>query len=258
MFAHHQFIDQIWDARGAGDFANNIPEMLGALGGQKGTALNFQMEAVAPKAMRKNEKGEVLDQFKERGRFKPGQEGSRVNETFGQGDKAVPTTGAAKGIVARPSLGDDTAQGTPKQSAAKEVGDLGLSGSDGGEQAHQRGIDRLTMDESNDFIQNARLVLDMPLAGSISGTTADLMEVAKIFGCSNTHLYSIAVLGHLAGAGAHSFHEVASAAALAGVNYVPGDYASFIPDSFMSIVQDLFNEYSDVISPNAQGPAVTS
>jgi len=245
VFAHHQFIDQIWDARGAGDFANNIPAQLGALGGQQGTALNFQMEAVAPKDMRKKD-GEEVEEFKNRGRFKPGEEGSRVHETFGQGDKAVPTTGAAKGIVARPST-----NGSNAQSAAKDVGSLNLNAGDGGEQAHQRGIDRLTMDESNAFIQNARLVLDMPLAGSISGTTADLMEVSKIFGCSKPHLYAIGVLGHLASAGAHSFHEIATAASLAGINYTPGDYASFIPAEYMSIVADLFDKYSDVISPQA-------
>lgn len=68
------------------------------------------------------------------------------------------------------------------------------------------------MDESNGFVQRARLVLDMPLAGGISGTTTDLMEVAQVFGVSNLHVYALGVLGHLGSAGAHSFHEIAQAA----------------------------------------------
>ena len=257
IFAHHQFIDQIWDVKGKGDFAQDIAGKLSAAAQQSGQTLNVQIEAIAPKHFRNDENGQERTEFAQRGRFNPGEEGSRVDEVFGNGNK-VPTTGDAKGIAARPLTGQATTDGQQMQSAATDVGSTGLDASEGGEQEHQRGIDRLTMDESNAFVQNARLVLDMPLGGGISGTTTDLMEVGTILGCSDLHLYAIAVLGHLGSAGAHSFHEIAKAASFAGVPYRDGDYASIIPASYMPIVQDLFTTYADVVNAPAAAPAAAA
>lgn len=255
VFAHHQFIDQIWDKGGNGDFANQIVDKLHTAGQESGQTFNFQLQAVAPKAMRKEEGGQERAEFAERGRFAPKDRESRVNETFGTGT-SVPTTGTASGIAAREGNGVNTAQGTGMQSATTTATPgNGLDQGQGGGQEHQRGIDRLTMDESNAFIQRARLILDMPLAGGISGTTTDLMEVATIFGISGDqlHLYAIAVLGHLGSAGAHSFHEIAKAASFANIPYQEGNYASFIPAAYMGNVQHLFTEYADVINNRGGG-----
>ena len=256
LFAHHQFIDQIWDKGGAGDFAQNVAGQLQQIGRERGEQFNVQVEAVAPKHFRKDAGGAARPEFAERGRYTPKDRESRVGETFGQGT-AVPTTGAAAGIAARQPGGGATPQGTGKQSAAPAAAAAtGLTAAQGGEQAHQRGIDRLTMDESNAFIQRARLVLDMPLAGGVSGTTTDLMEVATIFGVSDLHLYALGVLGHLGSAGAHSFHEIAKAASFAGVPYRDGDYASFIPPAYLPTIAGLLREYADVLHAPAGGAAV--
>jgi hypothetical protein len=97
-------------------------------------------------------------------------------------------------------------------------------------QMHGRGIDRWTMDERQPFIQQARM-LDMPLAGSVSGTTSDLITIAMVSGIASgspqAWLFVCACLDHFIGAGAHTFHEVVTAAQPFGVAYTPGDYYSF-------------------------------
>lgn len=248
LFAHHQFIDQIWDKKGGGDFANNIVAKLKALAEQSGQNFNQQLENVAPKAFRKNADGQDRTEFAERGRFNPGEKGSRVEDTFGEG-AAVPTTGDASGIAARPET--DKKQSTGLEAAFGSD----LDKPQGGEQAHQRGVDRLTMDESNAFVQRARLLFDMPLAGGISGTTTDLLEVATTFGIAGPqlHLYAVGVMGHLGSAGAHSFHEIAKAASFAGLPYQEGNYASFLPAAYMPIVQHLFDEYKDILNTAGSG-----
>jgi hypothetical protein len=95
------------------------------------------------------------------------------------------------------------------------------------QQAHQRGTDVWATQENNLFVQHARLVLDMPLSGGgISGTTAELLQCARIMGIAGPALtqYGLACFAHLGSAGAHSFHEIMSVVALAGGTYVPGDY----------------------------------
>jgi hypothetical protein len=250
IFAHHQFIDQIWDKGGSGDYANNVVSKLSEAGQASGQAFNQQLTAVAPKALRKGEDGKDRAEFAERGRFTPKDRESSVGATFGTGTN-VPTTGTASGIAARQTTPAPQANGMATQSPSPDAtAGNGLGEAQGGEQAHQRGVDRLTMDESNAFVQRARLILDMPLAGGISGTTTDLMEVAKIFGISGDalHLYAIGVLGHLGSAGAHSFHEIAKAASFAGLPYQEGNYQSFIPAAYMPTVQQLFTQYQDVIN----------
>jgi hypothetical protein len=109
---------------------------------------------------------------------------------------------------------------------------------EGNAQSHQRGTDVWQTQETNLFIQHARLVLDMPMSGGgISGTTAELMQCARIMGVSDSGdltKYGLACFAHLGSAGAHSFHEVMSVVALAGGQYTPGDYKgalAMVPDS---------------------------
>jgi len=115
----------------------------------------------------------------------------------------------------------------------------------GGGQRHRRGIDYWTLDEENAFIQYARQVLDVPLSAGISGTTTDLLECARIMGVrseNETFKYTMAVLGHLGAAGAHSFHEIMSAAAKAGIRYRQGDYTSLLQYDVPETVRELFRE----------------
>ena len=116
----------------------------------------------------------------------------------------------------------------------------GIAGS-----AAWRGIDYWTLDEENAFIQYARQVLDVPLSAGISGTTTDLLECARIMGVrseNETFKYTMAVLGHLGAAGAHSFHEIMSAAAKAGIRYRQGDYTSLLQYDVPDTVRELFRE----------------
>ena len=281
LFAQHQFMDNVWHADGKGDYwQERKAELLGIA------------ERVAPKQLRRGAASSVTDAatgktsvakdvFGERFvpeaesagmkdfaspedyRKKAGMAGtteahsgrngrerfdaksdpdrSRAKEVFGNPHGT--TTGAASGIYARNNEGGEVNQTlgvNTKQNGAGE------------NEAHSRGVDRLTMDEEGLFIQQARVVLDMPLAGGVSGTTTDLMECAKIFGLApdQTWLYAVAVLGHLEGAGGHSFHEIATAAKTAGIAYRPGDYRSFLPKSVLGQgeVQALFGDskYKDV------------
>lgn len=92
----------------------------------------------------------------------------------------------------------------------------------------QRGMDYWTANEESAFIQDARLNLDMPVTGTgASGTTAELLTCAKIFGLPDgmpKKTYVIALLGYFIISGAHSFHEIMSIANNAGIPYTPGDY----------------------------------
>lgn len=173
---------------------------------------------------------------------------SRAGQVFGNPHGT--TTDDASGIYAR------------KGEGGAVQGDLGIDFKKEGAgegQAHSRGVDRLTMDEEGLFMQQARLVLDMPLAGGISGTTTDMMECGKIFGLSQAEiwLYAVAVLGHLEGAGAHSFHEIATAATTAGISYKPGDYRSFLPATILAKgpVQALFTDPKFAGVPGIGTPA---
>jgi hypothetical protein len=130
----------------------------------------------------------------------------------------------------------DTSHGNTRTESRGLGGPEAEAGAEG--QLHGRGIDRWTMDERQPFIQQARL-LDMPLAGAISGTTSDLITVALLSGIGTgskeAFLFVCAALPHFVGAGAHTFHEVVTAATATqfGITYRAGDYHSFF-QTYMS------------------------
>ncbi len=72
----------------------------------------------------------------------------------------------------------------------------------------------------------ARLVINMPLAAGISGSTAELIGVAMSLGLSMPQLrkYAVAVLAYIGGGGNHSFHEIAIVLAAAGIAIDPDSY----------------------------------
>ena len=121
---------------------------------------------------------------------------------------------------------DATATESEKKELTPEEIDAGLG------QKGSRGVEMYMLDESQKFIQEARMVYNMPLAAGISGTTTDLLEVAIMFGVSGSQqrfLYALACLGHLGSIGAHSFHEIMTSAKQANVAYHPGNYRSILP-----------------------------
>ncbi|MCW5803799.1 MAG: hypothetical protein KIT31_15580, partial [Deltaproteobacteria bacterium] len=104
------------------------------------------------------------------------------------------------------------------------------------DQSHTRGVDMWTVNESKAFTQRARVLLDMPIAAGVSGTTADLMGCAETIGGVKSKegkmQYGLAVLGFLGAAGAHSFHEILTVVGAAGGQYVEGDYRGVYPAAF--------------------------
>lgn len=121
---------------------------------------------------------------------------------------------------------DQTAQASQTKPLSAEETEAGLG------QKGSRGVEMYMLDESQAFVQQARMVYNMPLAAGISGTTTDLMEVAIMFGVNDPKqrfLYALACVGHLGSIGAHSFHEIMTSCAQAGVPYTPGDYRSILP-----------------------------
>ncbi len=98
-----------------------------------------------------------------------------------------------------------------------------------------RGTDEWTAREQAAFVQDARLVLDMPVSGTgTSGTTAELINCATLFGLggADRHAYVMAALAYFLAGGAHTFHEVMTIARQIGIPYVPGQYQGVFPDAF--------------------------
>ena len=100
-------------------------------------------------------------------------------------------------------------------------------------ESHLRAVDRFMPDESALFVVEAEQH-GMPIVAGRSGHTASLLSGAKTYGELNTEQateYAWACFVFLAAGGNHSFHEVMSIAALAGVPYQTGNYVSAIPAS---------------------------
>jgi len=110
----------------------------------------------------------------------------------------------------------------------------------GDKQKVYRGLDSFTMDEGKDFCQRARLQLNLPLAAGVSGSTAELINVAMTMGLSGPDLqkYAVAVLAYIGGGGNHSYHEIAIVLKAAGLPIDPDSYHGVEP----LIGTDLFNE----------------
>lgn len=275
MYAHHQFLDEVYfkDYYGpAGDAKLAAQGMVEAQTGQvakileemnKSRAADAQLEAVEPKALRAptesdntanggsvvtNPFGMQVDAQGEAVHVGPTKKGlagevqgeetglGTLNElgSSGVGGRHMrgrsTNTDPTKGYVAPQMVGRTVA---PRVNTVVGIGDegpLGVAGDDGGGQMHGRGVDTYTLDESQLFVQQARAELDMPLAAGVSGTTTDLFEIAMTMGVTapdDLFKYALGCLAQLMGAGAHSFHEIMTAANSAGVPlYTPGDYRS--------------------------------
>jgi hypothetical protein len=122
-----------------------------------------------------------------------------------------------------------------------------------------RGIDAYTMDEGKAFCQRARLELNMPLAAGVSGSTAELIQVALSFGLAGAQLdkYALAVLAYVGGGGNHSFHEIAVVLKVAGVTIDPDTYKGLEGLVDASVLQSLKDKYPDAFAAASAPPAVT-
>ncbi len=260
LLAHHQFMDKIFEK----DLSTFTKAQLAPLvDGFKGKILAAKGDAAEPSKSMRTEglqgdagavggaggvKKETADKnaagFADRGRVKPGGEGSKSGDTFGGDAKSVPqTASSASGTVARNTPGGDKAGPHDQQSRAVD-GATPPKDVKGIDQQHERGIDRWTLDESAKFMQEARIKLNMPLGAGISGTTTDLMTVARSMGVTgnNLHLYAVACLGSLEAGGAHTFHEIARACQMAGVPYKDGEYRTFFPKEYLALVEPELKE----------------
>ncbi|HZS37239.1 MAG TPA: DUF4157 domain-containing protein [Polyangia bacterium] len=204
---------------------------------------------------------------KERGRIAPGKPGSPYQGSSEENASAqVPRTNQASGLTPRPAEHGPGggAPGKPKDDQPTPISG-GAHPAPGADQSHERGADRWTADEENAFVQDARIVLDMPLSGAgASGSTSELLNCAIILGTPvgpPLMDYALGVMAYLGGAGAHSFHEIMSIAAAAGLPYVPGQYKSMFTPAFMAspAYQALHKQFADVIDAppiTAAPPAV--
>ena len=162
----------------------------------------------------------------------------RVDEaTAGARD---PQSGAVQGEATVP--GGQTSGGADAGTAAPDAG-------------FGRGMDSFTMDETKAFVQRARLKLDMPVVAGISGTTAELVNCAMTMGLGGTdlHNYALACMGFLIGGGNHSFVEIATVLAAAGLPVDPDTYEGFAPPCFSQKFQDLKKQYPEAFKDGNTG-----
>nr|MBA3463618.1 hypothetical protein [Deltaproteobacteria bacterium] len=161
----------------------------------------------------------------------------------------------ARGRVDRPDQGAVGPAG-PGIEARDESGAAPSSVLPPGTDAQQvnRGLDAFTMDESRDFCQRARLVINMPLCAGISGSTAELIGVAASLGLPMPQLrnYAVAVLAYVGGGGNHSFHEIAIVLRAAGIDINPDSYTGLEG----LIPADMFQRLKDA-HPTAFNPPLT-
>ncbi|VVC76076.1 hypothetical protein AQUSIP_13800 [Aquicella siphonis] len=123
---------------------------------------------------------------------------------------------------------------------------------------HTRAIDRFKRDirHQTHFVTDAQM-REIPFVAGPSGHTAAylcitqaMMETASSpLTSEELHLLTLAVAGVLIAAGSHSFHEIYSVAAQAGVCYRVGNYPDSIPDMFRQTAsyQNLLQEFPDII-----------
>ncbi len=188
--------------------------------------------AIEPKFMRK--KKEVAPFFENRGRFRPQHEKSTFKVFFPQGNK---NHDVLHGIKAETDY-----------SIASEFTTeyFGLH------QFHSRGMEYWTLDESNPFVQEARIKWNMPLACSISGTVAEMLACLHIFGFSDFNFrqtYITGLTGFLIAIGAHSFHEIMMSAKAGEIPYQKGNYRGvFCRELYeTSAYKNLQKKYPDLI-----------
>lgn len=285
MLAHQCFLDNVLDAKGNGDAhtgaANTYFDNMRKKAAESTEKGDKQLRgATNPnlKHLRKNpgedqfgEEGKGVNGMHARGRLdakKGGVEGFNQTPKKGApGLDATKTEALPAGVRYDARISDNTrrSQGSTGITAEENKGALPeLTEQDkqlGLGQEHSRGIEQYTLDESQKFIQEARVKYNMPMAAGISGTTTDLHEVAKMMGVTGEEAefqYQLACLAHLSTAGAHSFHEIMAAASLnTSVHYEPGNYRSILRFGLGAVgeIKDLFNDDRYAQVPGIGDPA---
>ncbi|HEY0190596.1 MAG TPA: hypothetical protein VGC42_05695, partial [Kofleriaceae bacterium] len=147
----------------------------------------------------------------------------------------------------------------PGIAARNEHGDAPSSLQPAGKDGQQvyRGLDVFTMDEARDFCQRARLKINMPLAAGVSGSTAELINVAMTMGLAGPELqkYAVAVLAYVGGGGNHSYHEMAVVLAAAGLGVDPDTYHGLEPLIGADLLNELKAKHPDAFHENTAKPS---
>jgi hypothetical protein len=277
MYAHHQFMDHIYgkdyyagrEGKGA---KNSVAARILA-------QIDSSFQAVEPKYLRAvaegnpfglqvDSEGHVTHVEVKTGKGKgtevttPGY--GKYNELSDSGKEGRHARGRKFDLETAKSHGRTTRTGiaTEDESGATLNGSSPVPEELDTGQTHGRGVDIYVMDEAQTFVQEARVLYDMPLAAGVSGTTTDLLECAMTFGVTSADdkfKYVLGVLDQLMNAGAHSFHEIMSAASFAGVQYEPGNYRSLLQHpAIVTQLGSLFlkPEYQGIygIDPNIASP----
>lgn len=111
---------------------------------------------------------------------------------------------------------------------------------------HAAAVYNMRPNTSSEFFIKATQTHAMPFVAGISGHTGSIlfnaMLIADIEG-EALQEYAMAAFAYLTNGGNHSFHEVMSAARLAGVEYKDGDYASAIPPSMVGVFRSVTEEH---------------
>lgn len=150
---------------------------------------------------------------------------------------------AGPGVEARGNTGGNPSSVLPTGSDPQQV---------------YRGLDSFTMDEAKDFCQRARLKINMPLAAGISGSTAELINVAMTMGVQGPALqkYAVAVLAYIGGGGNHSYHEIAIVLASVGIVADPDTYHGLEPLIGADLFAELKAKHPDAFRENPTKPTV--
>ncbi|HEU4729936.1 MAG TPA: hypothetical protein VFT22_18695 [Kofleriaceae bacterium] len=158
--------------------------------------------------------------------------------------------GAAAGPVPRNADGSDPAPLIPDGKTHEGT-------SAGTAQTIDRGTDLFTMDEAKAFVQRARLKVNMPLIAGISGSTAELINCAMTLGLTgeSLHRYALGVIGYIGGGGNHSFIEIVTVLAAAGLPVNPDTYEGFYPAAFAAQFHALKERYPQAFH---DAPAATT
>jgi hypothetical protein len=189
------------------------------------------------------------------------QQGSSVfaSPTLNKNDPAAVAAAKAaedeRGRVKRPDMGA-VSPAAPGIEARDATGADPTSLLPADKQRVNRGIDAFTMDESKAFCQRARLQFNMPLAAGVSGSTAELINVAMTLGLSGEELqkYAIAVLAYIGGGGNHSYLEIAVVLASAGLIPNPVDYSGVETLVGSTLFTQLKNEHPGAFKKNEPPP----
>ncbi len=102
----------------------------------------------------------------------------------------------------------------------------------------------------------------MPLAEGVSGSTAELINVAMTMGLAANNLQksAVAAIAYISGGGNHSFHEIAIVLRVAGLDINPDSYTGvekLIGTTLFTKLKDAHPDaFKDTPAPGAP-PAVT-